>query len=54
MLNFWPKDCDPASMDQLLEGLPNLKPEDRETLDTMVSYEELSEAVMQLSTGPRV
>ncbi len=38
-------------MDQLLEGLPNLKPEDRETLDTMVSYEELSEAVMQLSTG---
>ncbi len=48
---FGPKDSDPASMDQLLEGLPNLKPEDKETLDSMVSYEELSEAVMQLSTG---
>lgn len=26
---FGPKDCDPAIMDQLLKGLPKLKPEDR-------------------------
>jgi len=48
---FGLKDCDPESMDQLLRGLPSLKPEDRKTLDKLISYEELSEAVKQLSTG---
>lgn len=48
---FGHKNCDLESMDQLLKGLPILKPEDRKTLDKLISYEELSEAVKQLSTG---
>lgn len=44
-------DCDSENMAQLLQGLPKLQPGDKKELDTMISLNELSDAVHQLSTG---
>ncbi len=44
-------DCDVGSMDQFLQDLPKLSSEDKNSLDVMISFDELSKAVKQLSTG---
>lgn len=48
---FGPTDCVSGSMDQLLQGLPKLNDMDKEELEQMISFNELSEAVQQLSTS---
>ena len=44
------EDCDPLCAEQLLHGLPQLGPEQRATLDSDITLQELSTAVMQLSS----
>ena len=45
------EDWDSLSTDHLLQGLPQLGPEQRVALDSDISLQELSTAVMQLSSG---
>jgi hypothetical protein len=45
------EDCDSLCTEQLLHGLPQLGPEQRVALDSDITLQELSTAVMQLSSG---
>lgn len=48
---FRREDGDGDSMDQLLQGLPQLTSEDRAVLDASISLEELTAAVTQMASG---
>lgn len=48
---FSAESCDAASVEDLLEELPQLEHQQKEALDTLISFKELTEAVHQLHTG---
>ena len=45
------EECDQGSVAELLEGLPQLSPEEKDLLDRELSLEELTEAVGQMTAG---